>query len=163
MKWVVIQLTPWAEKYLKTEELVRELRRKLKLSDLQYYYAVFEDVVGKHITPYSEYFFVEFREGVLYLDLEGTDAFRRILKDAKGQFQFLEDADLEVIKCKTKQELVLRPGETARIYYGPLTGTVGEVVNDTGTQVSMDIFVGDVPQHAVIPRHWCRRVKRKHT
>jgi len=161
MDWVVIQLTPWAEKKMTTRELASEMRRKLKIPDLEVYYPVVEDLAGKHCTPYSEYFFLEYRPDVSWEDLEGTEFFSKMLKTKSGEPQTVTDADLQKIRDVVGEQQRLNPGDVVYIHQGPLRGNDAEVLNeDTQTnQVELLICLGEDEQRAAFPISWVRRKK----
>jgi transcription antitermination factor NusG len=164
MDWVIIQLTTWAEKKLGTKELARELRRRTKTTDLEIYYPSVEDVVGKHNTAYSEYLFIEHRSGVPYQELERTEFFYQLLRNADGQLQVIDDPAIEAIRKKISEETQLHPGDRVKINKGPLKGNYAEVTDyaDEG-QVLLLVHTGDEDQTAIVPSLWCRRVRKNRT
>lgn len=160
--WLIIQLTPWAEKTMKTKEIAQELRRKTQMSDLEIYYPVIEDVVGKHLTPFSEYLFVERRSGIPLQEVEGGEIFRTVLRRPDGQPCEVTDDEVDKIRKQIEAEENLRPKERVQINKGPLRGNQGEVLYTDDSQVIVKVILGDELVEAVIPRKWVRRKgKRK--
>jgi hypothetical protein len=160
--WLIIQLTPWAEKTMSVKELTQELRRKTQISDLEIYYPVIEDVVGKHLTPFSEYLFVKKTVGIPLHEVEGGEIFRTVLRDPYGNPCEVSCEEVEKIRLQIEAEEKLRPKERVQINKGPLRGNVGEVLCTDDTQVIVRVILGDETLEAVIPRKWVRRKgKRK--
>lgn len=162
MEWIIIQVTPWAEKHLLTKELASELRRRISIPDLELYYPSVEDVVGKHSTAYSEYLFVEYRVGVNYHELEGNEFFRSILKKPKGGYEIMQDTDIEKIRAQIEAEQKLEAGDQVIVYQGPLKGNRAEVIeHDEQNQVILRVLLGEEKQDAVVPRHWVRKREKR--
>lgn len=162
MLWIVVQLTSWAEKKLSTIELAKELRRRLDATDVELFYPSNEDVAGKHNTPYSEYIFVEYRESLIYTELEGGDVFRWVLRDPDGKPSILNDDQIDAIRIRTEREQQIQRGDRVSILCGPLKGGVGTIQSNAQGQISLSVTMGDVVQEAILPIRWVRRLgKRK--
>lgn len=161
MQWMIIQLTPWAEKTLRTGELAQEIRRRTSTPDLELYYGVVEDAAGKHRTAYSEYLFVEDRPYISLTELEGNEIFRTILRDPKGQPRIIDDGEVQRVRQQVEAEERINVGEIVIVNEGPLRGNQGTVLLSDDGQVHLEVSVGDETQHAVIPTIWCRRRGRK--
>lgn len=161
MQWMIIQLTPWAEKILRTGELAQELRRRSSTPDLELYYGVVEDAAGKHRTAYSEYLFVEARSGLSLSDLEGNEIFRTVLRDPKGEPRLIDDGEVLRVRQTIEAEERISVGEIVMVNEGPLRGNQGTVLLSDDGQVHLEVSVGDETQRAVIPTIWCRRRGRK--
>jgi len=163
MEWVVVQLTSYAEKHISTAELAREMRRRLATPDLELFYPSIEDVVGKHVSTFAEYAFIEYRPGIDYSELEGGDFFKTILRNqgADKAIQILPDQEVDKVRNSTEREQILNPGDRVRILQGPLKGNVGKVERELDGQVSLTVSMGEIGQDAIIPRHWVRPMKKK--
>jgi len=131
-------------------------------ADLELYYPVTEDVVGKHQTPYSEYVFVEYREEVSLHELERTEIFRGVIRDNKNEPQLVPDEEIERIRAQVEVFERLETGERVKINQGSLKGNYGEVTGNEAEQVHLKVSMGDETVDAVLPSKWVRRVgKRK--
>jgi transcription antitermination factor NusG len=162
MEWVVVQLTSWADKKVLTLELAKKVRQALDAPDLEIYYPVFEDVVGKHVSPYSEYLFIEYRQEVPYSNLDGGDLFKSVVRQ-KGKIQVLPNSEIERIRESLESSFELKPGDRVRVTRGPYTGSPATVLSSDEKHVQLNVYLGESPQQAVIPRKWLRRVQKAST
>jgi transcription antitermination factor NusG len=162
MKWITVQLTSWAEKRSLTKELEKEIKRALKPNPpLAVYYPCIEDVTGKHLTAYTEYIFLEYREGITYQDLENHELFNLVIRDTKGSYRLVEDSDLEEIRVAIAKEDTFEPGQPVKITQGPLKGNEGVVQCEDAEhgQVEIKVYVGEDLKQAVMPKAWVRKKK----
>jgi ribosomal protein L24 len=157
--WLTIQLTAWAEKHQKTQDLIKEIWSLIKTQDLDVFYPVLEDAAGKHLTPYAEYIFLEYTEAVDYSPIEGTDFFRCILKDRYNKYQLLPNTEIEKVRSTLKESSKLVEGDQVRVVAGSLRGNVGIVisVSEENSQAFLEIPLGDEIVNTVIPILWIRK------
>jgi hypothetical protein len=162
MDWVIVQLTPWAEKTMTTLEVADELRRRLGRSDVEIYYPVIEDAAGKHNTPYSEYLFVEYTDDLPYEELEGNEIFNSVLRDPNTDFpQLVGDGDIGRIQIQIIEQETLRIDEIVAINEGPFRGNEGHIQSVEDTQVILIVSLGDEEVEATLPRSWVRGTGRR--
>lgn len=156
-----MQLTPWAAKTMNTREIADEIRRRAKMADLELYYPVIEDVVGKHQTAYDEYVFLENHPDIPLQEMEGNEILKQFLRDAKGNPCLLPDADIQKIRQQIEAEELLRPKERVLINKGALRGNHGEVRYADDGQVILTVNMGDESVEAAMPQKWVRRKGRR--
>lgn len=159
MDWVVIQVSPWAEKNYTTQDLTTDVHRSLKNKTLKIYYPVIEDIVGKHNTPFSEYLFVEYREGIQYMECENSELITKVMRNSQGNYETVPDLEIDKIK-ETIDNLLedLEPGSKITVIQGSFRGNKGTVVCSDNGQVVVKLVVGEQIRDEVIPRRWLEKL-----
>lgn len=161
--WLTLQLTEWALKTIKTEDLISEISKRLKTNRVSVFYPCLEDVKGKHLTSYSEYIFLQYIPTLEaeYSSLEGTEFFRNFMRSG-GRFQMLSDEEMQHLRISCFKQVGLSVGAKVKILDGPYKGNIGIVLDDSDEgHVTLKIVMGLVESEAVIPKHWCRKLKEK--
>ena len=127
--------------------------------DLELFYPVIEDAVGKHTGPYSEYLFLEYRNNIEYDRLESTDYFRWVLRDRAGNPVLLQDVDIEKVRKHVLDSSKLDPGDQVIVLSGPMRGSIGIVLalNKEFDQVHLEVSMGDESIDTIIPNIWLRK------
>ena len=161
MNWIVVQLTTWAVKMMDTAEIAKEIRRRSKISDIELFYPVLEDVGGKHSSAYDEYVFVEYRESIPLNEFEGNEVFRKVLREPDSSPSRVFDEQIESIREQLRIEEQVKVDEVVLIQRGSLRGNYGLVKSSEDGQILLEVYVGDSCIEASLPQKWVRRKKLK--
>lgn len=164
-RWVAVQLHPFAVKHKRTREIFEELRRRLG-DDLQICYAVAEDEYNKYKSPFDEYLFVEYRDGISYSNLRDEDFFIGALLTASGQPQIICNNELDSVREVQFALPNYTPGDTVLIAEGAYHGYRGRILElepsdiKGEAQAIVKVLLGESDCIAALPYRWLKKVKK---
>jgi transcription antitermination factor NusG len=139
-RFLILQLSPWAAKFKRVEDISAEIRRLLRNPRLQVHYPVREYGIDKHDCGYGEYVFLEYMPDIDYSALEGEceDYFRALVRNGKNPVIVPVEEVIRVQAAVVSYRPV-EEGDTVHILDGAFKGHLGRV-----TSVGEEIAVVDV-------------------
>ncbi len=167
LTWFIVQLHPYAVKTKRTEELVREARKRLGDPLAQMYYGVIEDDVRKYGGPYEEYLFIEWFDGIDASALRDDEFFSGALMDQSGHLSTVSQQQLERIRQQVLEVPLYREGDWVVVTAGSLLNYEGRVEAwvpgdvEGSAQVIVDVCLGETNETACLPYRWVRKKRRK--
>lgn len=157
MKWIVVNLHPFASKRVPSRDVLKKTRSLLRSREVEIYYPACEDEDGNKIdNPQNDYIFIEYLENINYGKLEEDEFFRSILRDPTGRFHSLDSDEVFRMTPPVRQKPLLERGQTVLVVKGAYKGHSGVAGEILAEAVMVEVLSGDTPIDAMIPIQWLR-------
>jgi len=166
-RWVIIQITPLAEKEKKLERITRSVHRILKSTPEVFIPAANQKVRDDNqVLFYMDgYLFVEFVPSLNYNKLNGTAYFEMALHHKKTGFYTIPDSDIDPMRVGVSNLMhsTFKIGESVKVLKGTfknLTGVISAVY-DNGDNVQINLKLASKPVLIDYPASYLEKICEK--